>query len=183
MRIRPDGSAPPDNPFVSRAGALPEIWSYGHRNMQGAALHPRTGRLWTHEHGAARRRRDQHPAGRQELRLAGDHLRHRLLRRARSASARQGDGMEQPIHYWDPSIAPSGMAFYTGDLFPGLARQPVRRRARRPAAGAARARRRQGGEGGAPAAATWASASATCAPGPDGALWLLTDATNGASCG
>ena len=78
VRIAPDGSVPTDNPFASRAGAKPEIWSYGHRNSQGAALNPSRGKFWMHEHGAARRRRDQHPAGGQKLRLAGDRLRRRL---------------------------------------------------------------------------------------------------------
>ena len=118
VRIKPDGSVPDDNPFVGRNDAKPEIWSYGHRNSQGAAIHPATGKLWEHEHGAARRRRGQHSRARQELRLAGDRLRHRLQRREDPRQAPSKPGMEQPVKYWVPSIAPSGMAFYTGELFP-----------------------------------------------------------------
>ena len=87
VRIKPDGSVPDDNPFVGRKDAKPEIWSYGHRNAQGAAIHPATGKLWEHEHGAARRRRGQHSAARQELRLAGDLLRRRTTTARRSAAA------------------------------------------------------------------------------------------------
>ena len=88
VRIKPDGSVPGDNPFVGRNDAWPEIWSYGHRNSQGAAIHPATGKLWEHEHGAARRRRDQHSRKRKKLRLAGDRLRHRLQRRKNPRQAR-----------------------------------------------------------------------------------------------
>ena len=117
VRLRPDGSVPPDNPFVSKAGARPEIWSYGHRNVQAAALHPATGRLWTIEHGAR---------GGDELNipLAGKNYGWPVITYGRDYSgAKIGEGtakagMEQPVYYWDPSIAPSGMAFYTGDLIP-----------------------------------------------------------------
>ena len=88
MRINPDGSIPKDNPFVGRSGARPEIWSYGHRNVQAAALHPETGQLWTVEHGARGGDELNHPGGGEELRLAGDHLRARLLGR----EDRRGDG-------------------------------------------------------------------------------------------
>ena len=81
VRINADGTIPSDNPFVARAGAKGEIWSYGHRNLQGAALHPSTGQLWTLEHGARGGDELNHPRGGQELRLAGDHLRRGLLRR------------------------------------------------------------------------------------------------------
>ena len=117
LRIRPDGAVPPDNPFVSRRDALPVIWSYGHRNLQGAALHPQTGQLWTVEHGA--RGGDEVNAPR-----AGRNHGWPVITYGRDYSgATIGEGttkpgMEQPIHYWDPSIAPSGMAFYTGDRFP-----------------------------------------------------------------
>ena len=118
VRIRPDGTVPPDNPFVGRAGALPEIWSFGHRNPQSAAIHPGTGKLWTVEHGAR---------GGDEINipLAGRNYGWPVITYGRDYSgAKIGvgttkEGMEQPIYYWDPSIAPSGMAFYTGDLFPG----------------------------------------------------------------
>jgi glucose/arabinose dehydrogenase len=117
VRIRPDGSAPPDNPFVGKAGVLPEIWSWGHRNPQSAAIHPATGKLWTVEHGAR---------GGDEVNvpLAGRNYGWPVITYGRDYSyARIGEGtakrgMEQPIYYWDPSIAPSGMAFYTGDLTP-----------------------------------------------------------------
>jgi glucose/arabinose dehydrogenase len=117
IRIRPDGSLPPDNPFIGRPGAKPEIWSYGHRNSQGLALEPGSGRLWEHEHG---------PRGGDEVNViekgknygwpvigfgidySGAKI-HQGTRRA---------GMEQPAWHWVPSIAPSGMAFYDGGLLP-----------------------------------------------------------------
>jgi glucose/arabinose dehydrogenase len=117
IRIRPDGSIPRDNPFLNRPGARPEIWSYGHRNLQGAALHPETGQLWTVEHGAR---------GGDELNApkAGRNYGWPVITYGRDysgASIGEGqrkEGMEQPVHYWDPSIAPSGLMFYTGDRFP-----------------------------------------------------------------
>ncbi len=117
VRLRPDGSVPPDNPFVGKAGAKPEIWSYGHRNPQGAAIHPQTGKLWEHEHG---------PRGGDEINipLAGKNYGWPVIgygidySGAKIHESTQKAGMEQPIKYWVPSIAPSGMAFYTGDLFP-----------------------------------------------------------------
>jgi glucose/arabinose dehydrogenase len=117
VRIRPDGSVPPDNPFVNRAGAKPEIWSYGHRNAQGAAIHPQSGKLWEHEHG---------PRGGDEINIpeAGKNYGWPVIgygidySGAKIHESTQKAGMEQPVKYWVPSIAPSGMAFYTGDLFP-----------------------------------------------------------------
>jgi glucose/arabinose dehydrogenase len=117
IRVTPDGGVPPDNPFVKQAGAKPEIWSYGHRNMQGAALHPETGKLWTHEHG---------PMGGDEINIpqAGKNYGWPVIgygidySGARIHETTAKAGMEQPIKYWVPSIAPSGMAFYTGNLFP-----------------------------------------------------------------
>jgi glucose/arabinose dehydrogenase len=117
VRIRPDGSVPPDNPFVNRRNAKPEIWSYGHRNSQGAAVHPATGRLWMHEHG---------PRGGDEINIpeAGKNYGWPVIGYGvdySGATIHEGThkpGMEQPIKYWVPSIAPSGMAFYTGDLIP-----------------------------------------------------------------
>ena len=117
VRINTDGSVPRDNPFVGRSGARPEIWSYGHRNVQAAALHPETGALWTVEHGAR---------GGDELNQpeAGKNYGWPIITYGRDYSgARIGEGterpgMEQPVFYWDPVIAPSGMTFYTGDLFP-----------------------------------------------------------------
>jgi glucose/arabinose dehydrogenase len=117
VRINPDGSVPDDNPFVGQEGKLPEIWSYGHRNVQGAAIHPETGKLWETEFG---------PLGGDELNIP-------------QASKNYGwpvvswgnnyDGTEIPdppthpefsdaIYHWTPVISPSGMTFYTADIFP-----------------------------------------------------------------
>ncbi len=117
VRIRPDGSVPADNPFVGRSDAKPEIWSYGHRNPQGAALHPTTGQLWTVEHGAR---------GGDEINLPkpGRNYGWPVISYgvdysgAKIGEGTAKEGMEQPAWYWDPSIAPSGMTFYTGDRFP-----------------------------------------------------------------
>jgi glucose/arabinose dehydrogenase len=116
VRINPDGSVPDDNPFVGQEVALPEIWSYGHRNVQGAALHPETGDLWVHEHG---------PRGGDEINVAragenygwpvvswGEHYDGRPI-----PDPPTRPQFAESIHHWVPSIAPSGMAFYTGDLF------------------------------------------------------------------
>jgi glucose/arabinose dehydrogenase len=117
VRINADGSIPRDNPFVSRQGARPEIWSYGHRNIQAAALHPQTGRLWTVEHGARGGDELNHPE-------AGKNYGWPVITYgvdysgARIGEGTQREGMEQPVYYWDPVIAPSGMVFYTGDAFP-----------------------------------------------------------------
>jgi aldose sugar dehydrogenase len=117
IRIAPDGAVPPDNPFVKRAGAKPEIFSYGHRNMQGAALHPESGKLWTHEHAA--RGGDEvnviEPGrnyGWPMINYGVDYSGGKI------GASTHREGMEQPVKYWIPSIAPSGMAFYTGKLFP-----------------------------------------------------------------
>jgi aldose sugar dehydrogenase len=119
VRIEPDGKAPADNPFAKQAGALPEIWSYGHRNMQGAALHPTTGELWTHEHG---------PQGGDEVNvtLAGKNHGWPVITYGRNygIGTQIGEGTEradvQPaVTTWVPSIAPSGMAFVTSDRYPG----------------------------------------------------------------
>jgi glucose/arabinose dehydrogenase len=117
VRIEPDGSIPEDNPFVGTAGALPEIWTLGHRNLQSATLDDK-GRLWTVEHGAQ----------------GGDEL--NLIRKGKnygwpvvtygeeysgqpiSGSTTDREGFERPVYYWDPVIAPSGMEFYTGKAFP-----------------------------------------------------------------
>lgn len=118
VRINPDGTIPADNPFVGRRDALPEIWSYGHRNPQGAALHPESGVLWTHEHG---------PQGGDEVNVgrAGANYGWPVITYGREyvTGGRIGEGTERddvepPLHHWTPSIAPSGMAFYTGAAFP-----------------------------------------------------------------
>ena len=118
VRIRPDGTVPPDNPFVGRQGARAEIWSYGHRNPQSAAIHPVTGKLWIVEHG---------PRGGDEVNIpeAGKNYGWPVIgygvdySGAKIHTGTHKEGMEQPIFHWDPSIAPSGMAFYTSDAFPG----------------------------------------------------------------
>jgi len=120
VRIEPDGRVPSDNPFVSKPGAKPEIWSYGHRNVQGAALHPATGELWTHEHG---------PQGGDELNLteAGKNHGWPVITYGRNygSGTRIGEGTTRadvvaPLAHWVPtSIAPSGMAFLTSDRYPG----------------------------------------------------------------
>ncbi|WP_269533484.1 PQQ-dependent sugar dehydrogenase [Chitinimonas sp. BJYL2] len=116
IRVNSDGSVPSDNPFVKREGALPEIWSYGHRNLQGAAIHPQTGQLWTNEHGAK---------GGDEVNLtqAGRNYGWPVITwgvdysGAKIGEGTTKSGMEQPLHYWVPSIATSGMAFYGGQPF------------------------------------------------------------------
>jgi glucose/arabinose dehydrogenase len=117
IRLRRDGSAPPDNPFAAKGGAAAQVWSYGHRNLQSAALDAR-GRLWTVEHG---------PRGGDELNRpeAGKNYGWPIISYGQDYSGApigqgitQHEGMEQPIYYWDPVIAPSGMVIYSGDLFP-----------------------------------------------------------------
>ena len=118
VRINPDGSIPKDNPFVDSTGARPEIYSYGHRSMQAAALHPETGQLWTVEHGARGGDELNHPE-------AGKNYGWPVITYGRDYSgAKIGEGtakagMEQPVYYWDPVIAPSGAVWYTGDRYPG----------------------------------------------------------------
>ena len=116
IRINKDGSVPPDNPFVNRLGALPEIWSYGHRNPQGATLAP-DGALWTHEHG---------PQGGDEINLPkpGANYGWPVITYGESyGGGKIGEGLtaqaglEQPLHHWTPSIAPSGMAFLTSERY------------------------------------------------------------------
>jgi aldose sugar dehydrogenase len=177
VRVTPDGAVPRDNPFVGRNDAKPEIWSYGHRNSQGAALHPQTGKLWEHEHG---------PRGGDEVNipLAGKNYGWPVIgygvdySGAKIHEATAKAGMEQPVKYWVPSIAPSGMAFYTGDLFPRwkgnlfvgalagqllvrleLAGEKVMKEER--LLGSLNARIRD------------------VRQGPDGAIWLATDSSDG----
>lgn len=118
VRINADGSAPTDNPFVKRAGARPEIWSYGHRNVQAAALDPATGQLWTAEHGARGGDELNRPeAGKNYGWPVISYGVHYSYLKIGEGTAKEG--MEQPVYYWDPVIAPSGMIFYTGELFRG----------------------------------------------------------------
>ena len=118
VRLHDDGRVPADNPFVNRAGARPEIWSYGHRNVQGLAIHPETGDLWADEHG---------PQGGDELNLIqpgknygwpviGYGVNYQKGLAIHSGTHRQG--MEQPIRVWVPSIGISGLMIYNGDRFP-----------------------------------------------------------------
>ena len=118
VRLRDDGTVPPDNPFVGRAGARPEIFTWGHRNPQGLAVHPETGRIWEVEHG---------PRGGDELNIlkAGANY---GWPKATGGIDYDGSiispyktlpGMEDPIRTWVPSISPSGLCFYTGTAFPG----------------------------------------------------------------
>ena len=119
IRLTADGRAPPDNPFVSATGARPEIFTWGNRNVQGAAMNPWTGELWTHEHG---------PQGGDEVNVvrAGVNYGWPVVTYGRNygigtkiGEGTHREGMAQPLHQWTPSIAPSGMAFYDGDEFPG----------------------------------------------------------------
>lgn len=118
VRIDREGGIPQGNPFATRKSALPEVWSYGHRNLQGAAWNPADGQLWTHEHG---------PKGGDEINIAraGRNYGWPAITHGREYSGlKVGEGisakagMEQPLHWWVPSIAPSGMAFYTAERFP-----------------------------------------------------------------
>jgi aldose sugar dehydrogenase len=178
IRINPDGSIPRDNPFVGKPGAKPEIWSYGHRNPESAAINPWTHELWTVEHG---------PRGGDEVNIpqAGRNYGWPVITYGEDYSGRPvgrgitaQEGMEQPIYYWDPVIAPSGMAFYDARLFPawreslfvgGLASTHL---ARLTLSGD-----RVAGE-------QWllqdlALRIRDVIVGPDGALWLLTDESDG----
>jgi glucose/arabinose dehydrogenase len=130
-RVNDDGTIPPDNPFVGRQGALPSIWSYGHRNPQGLAIDPATGRIWETEHG---------PKGGDELNLIepGHNYGWPVITSGIQAGVTKTSqsGMEQPVIAWTPTFAPSGMTFYSGDRYPawrgslfvcGLASQQLRR--------------------------------------------------------
>jgi glucose/arabinose dehydrogenase len=118
VRINRDGTIPADNPFVGRNGVRPEIWSIGHRNAQGAALHPTTGELWAVEHGT--RGGDELNIARKGKDYGWPTIAYGIEYRGQpiTGGITAKEGMEQPLYYWDPVIAPSGMAFYTADLFP-----------------------------------------------------------------
>ena len=118
-RLHDDGRVPTDNPFVGRAGARPEIWSYGHRNLQGLMIHPETGELWATEHG---------PQGGDELNLIqkGHNYGWPVIGFGTNYGAgapihatTSREGMDQPVHFWVPSIATTAVMVYTGDRFPG----------------------------------------------------------------
>ena len=147
LRIAPDGSVPKDNPFVGKAGALPEIWSLGHRNVQAAAFDPK-GRLWEIEHGTN---------GGDELNLVGKGKNYGWPVQAYgeeysgepiSGAATVREGMEQPVYYWDPVIAPGGRTVLYRRRVPGMAQQSLRRQHEGPDAGSAdageRSRERRG---------------------------------------
>ncbi|WP_395670939.1 PQQ-dependent sugar dehydrogenase [Phenylobacterium sp.] len=186
VRINADGSVPKDNPFVGRPGARPEIWSYGNRNVQAAALHPQTGELWAVEFG---------PQAGDEvniLRKGKDYgwptisygVNYGPARTPITGGETQRPGMEQPLYYWDPTIAPSGMIFYTGSQFPAW-RGSMFISGKRP----------QGQPGGAVTRLTWKGERVTgeerleipgepvnwrdIRQGPDGAIYLLKDGANG----
>lgn len=177
LRLHDDGRVPQDNPFVGRENARPEIFSYGHRNIQGMFIHPETGEIWVQEHGAR---------GGDEINIArpGRNYGWPVITHGVDYSGAQitpdtaRAGMEQPILHWTPSIAPSGMVRYTGDRFPrwrghvfngALAGEQLRRvvfdgtrAVHQESMLRGRARIR------------------TVAMSPDGYLYLLTDASNGA---
>ena len=177
IRINPDGSVPAGNPFVGTGTTKSEIWSFGHRNVQGAAINPATGALWINEHG---------PRGGDEINIParGKNYGWPVIGYGidySGAVIHEGSkkaGMEQPIYYWVPSIAPSGMAFYTGDAVPAwkgnvfigaLAGQHL-------------ARLVLDGErviGEERLLADLGERIRDVRMGPDGALWLLTDHPNG----
>ena len=117
-RLHDDGSIPESNPFVKNDKAKKAIYSFGHRNPQGMVKHPETGKIWIHEHG---------PRGGDEINIieSGKNYGWPIISYGINYSGTkftditEADGMEQPIHYWDPSIAPSGMEFITSDIYPG----------------------------------------------------------------
>ncbi|MFO7640492.1 MAG: PQQ-dependent sugar dehydrogenase [Candidatus Competibacteraceae bacterium] len=178
VRLHDDGRIPADNPFVDQAGARPEIYSLGNRNVQGAALHPVTGELWTHEHG---------PQGGDEVNVirAGRNYGWPVITYGveyvigtKIGEGAHKPGMEQPLHVWTPSIAPSGMAFYQGDRFPrwrgdlfvGALRDQMVTRLRLDGEKVVGEERLLEGKLGRIRAVR---------AGPDGYLYLLTDARNG----
>lgn len=119
VRLHDDGRVPADNPFVGKSPAQPEIFSLGHRNVQGAAVHPASGKIWTHEHG---------PQGGDEINILAPATNYgwpvitygvNYFIGTKIGEGTHKAGMAQPLYKWVPSIAPSGMVFYTGDAYPG----------------------------------------------------------------
>jgi glucose/arabinose dehydrogenase len=168
---------PKDNPFVGRPGAKPEIWSYGHRNSQGALIHPATGKLWMHEHG---------PRGGDEINIPepGRNYGWPVIGYGidySGAKIHEGThkaGMEQPIRKWTPVIAPSGFAIYTGALFPQWKGNAFIGGLR----STALVRLELDGEKVTHEERLLRSLGVRVRDvrtGPDGALWLLTDDSNG----
>jgi glucose/arabinose dehydrogenase len=177
IRINADGTVPEDNPFVDRAGAQPEIWSYGHRNAQGIVIAD-DGAVWTVEHG---------PRGGDEINLTRAGLNYGWPEvtygiEYRGAPVGEGvtarEGVEQPVYYWDPSIAPGGMTLYDGAMFPGwrgnllVAALRDKHIARLVLEGD----RVVGEER---LLADLGERVRDIAVGPDGAVWAITDETNG----
>jgi glucose/arabinose dehydrogenase len=178
IRLHDDGRVPADNPFVGRPGWKPEKYTLGNRNQQGAALHPRTGVLWTHEHG---------PQGGDEVNIirAGANYGWPVITYGvqyvigtKIGEGTHKAGMQQPVHKWVPSIAPSGMAFYTGDKFPrwrgslfvGALKDQMLVRLELEGDKVVREERLLKGELG---------RIRDVRSGPDGCLYLLTDESNG----
>ena len=177
IRITPDGEPPPDNPYVKQPGALPEIWSYGHRNPQGATIGP-DGKLWMHEHG---------PQGGDEINLPqpGRNYGWPVITYGENyGGGKIGEGttragMEQPLHQWTPSIAPSGMAFLTstrygrawqGSLFVGSLKFGTLHRLEMVGGKVQKEERLLQGNG---------ERIRDVRQGPDGLLYLLTDSPQG----
>ncbi len=177
IRINADGSAPADNPFVGRAGALPEIWSLGHRNVQGVAIAP-DGAVWTIEHGT--RGGDELNLDRAGLNYGWPVVAYGIEYRggAINEGVTSREGMEQPVYYWDPVIAPGGMTFYDGAMFPGwrgnllVAALKEKHIARLVLEG----NRVVGEER---LMTDIGERVRDVAVGPDGAVWAITDETNG----
>lgn len=177
IRVNADGTVPKDNPFVGREDVRPEIWSYGHRNMQGAFVHPETGQLWTTEHGAQ---------GGDELNtpMAGKNYGWPVITwgvdydDSPIGEGTSKEGMEQPVYYWKPSIATSGLALYTGDLFKGWKGNIL---AGGLAAGVVERLVLENGQVTAvePLLADRGDRVRDVRQGPDGAVYVLTDEGNG----
>ena len=178
MRISPQGGPAPGNPAATgKAGWAPEVWSIGHRNVQGAALHPETGQLWTAEHGA--RGGDEINTPKAGLNYGWPVITYGIdYSGLKIGEGTANPGMEQPLFYWDPSIAPSGAAFYTGEAWPAwknslfvgaLAGQMLVRLSTRGEAVTGEER----------LLTTMGERIRDVRQGPDGYLYLLTDAQEG----
>jgi len=178
VRIQPDGGIPKDNPFVGREGARPEIWSYGHRNVQAAALHPESGQLRTVEHGARGGDELNQPQpgknyGWPVITYGVDYS------GAKIGEGTSKPGLEQPVYYWDPVIAPSGASFYTGTLFPqwkgnlliGSLQPGLLVRLEMTAGRVGNESRYAGGD--------LSARIRDLQQGPDGAIYVITDDNNG----